>query len=139
MVKGGTFISGIFDPVIFFVNKGHMLDGEDLHEDIKIPSEKISEEVELLVKQKLQSEKWSPKKVDGWTKDLIENILKVLAEMKKPYKYVVTCIIMQKNGAGLYSTAGAIWNETTDGRVNYIMADHEWLVCNTTVYWAKID
>jgi dynein light chain Tctex-type 1 len=116
-----------------------MLDGEDLHEDIKIPSEKISEEVELLVKQKLQNEKWSPKKVDSWTKDLIESILKMLAEMKKPYKYVVSCIIMQKNGAGLYSTAGSIWNETTDGRVNYIMADHEWLVCNTTVYWAKID
>ena len=115
------------------------MDGDDLHEDLKIPSEKISEEVEQIVKQKLQNERWSAKKVDGWSKDIIDAILKMLAEMKKPYKFIVSCIIMQKNGAGLYSTAGSIWNETTDGRVNYVLADYEWLFCNTTVYWAKLD
>eukprot|EP00744_Colponema_vietnamica_P010524 GILI01014872.1.p1 GENE.GILI01014872.1~~GILI01014872.1.p1 ORF type:complete len:116 (-),score=18.77 GILI01014872.1:80-427(-) len=115
------------------------MDGEDLHEDLKIPSEKIAEELETIIRARLDKESWNPKKVDGWTKDVVDSVLKMLAEMKKPYKYVVTCVFMQKNGAGLYSTAGAIWNETTDGRVNFFLPDHETVLCNTTVYWAKID
>lgn len=36
--------------------------------------------------------------VSQWTSSCLENCVKKLAGLNKPFKYVVTCIIMQKNG-----------------------------------------
>ena len=35
----------------------------------------------------------------------MESVLKSLQAVNKPFKYVVTCIIMQKNGAGLHTAS----------------------------------
>ncbi len=37
--------------------------------------------------------------VSQWTSSCLENCIKKLAGLNKPFKYVVTCVIMQKNGA----------------------------------------
>ncbi len=39
-----------------------------------------------------------PAQVSQWTASCLENCVKKLAGLNKPFKYVVTCIIMQKNG-----------------------------------------
>jgi hypothetical protein len=36
--------------------------------------------------------------VSQWTSSCLENCIKRLTALNKPFKYVVTCIIMQKNG-----------------------------------------
>ena len=44
------------------------------------------------------------------------NILIIgLQTFNKPYKYVVTCIIMQKTGAGLCTATAQTWDVVTDG------------------------
>ena len=43
---------------------------------------------------------YSAKKIHDWTSSIVEAVLKALQAVNKPFKYVVTCIIMQKNGAG---------------------------------------
>ena len=49
--------------------------------------------------------------------DLEDSCLKELQSLNRPYKYIVTCIIMQKNGAGL-DTASSLWFDTQkDGKV----------------------
>ncbi|KAF5831782.1 Tctex-1, partial [Dunaliella salina] len=53
--------------------------------------------------------------VSQWTSTCLENCIKKLGNLKKPFKYVVTCIIMQKNGAGLHTAASCWWDNTTDG------------------------
>ena len=105
---------------------------------------------------------YNPKKVNDWTNAVIDQCLKGLQALGKPFKYIgthgpppalprpptpvraldamvvsapcpharmaivcadlarggcspVTCIIMQKNGAGLYTTATTFWDTKKDG------------------------
>lgn len=39
-----------------------------------------------------------PLQVSQWTSSCLENCIKKLTALNKPFKYVVTCVIMQKNG-----------------------------------------
>ena len=39
-----------------------------------------------------------PAQVSQWTSSCLEHCIKRLTALNKPFKYVVTCIIMQKNG-----------------------------------------
>ena len=58
---------------------------------------------------------YNPRKVNEWTNTIVGKCLKDLYEMNKPFKYVITCIIMQKNGAGLNSSASMHWDAGKDG------------------------
>lgn len=42
--------------------------------------------------------------VGQWTSQCLEGCMQRLSALNKPYKYVVTCIIMQKTGKGNGST-----------------------------------
>ena len=53
--------------------------------------------------------------VGQWTNDVVETCVKRLAGLNKPFKYVVTCVIMQRNGAGLHTAASCFWDNDTDG------------------------
>ncbi len=68
-------------------------------------------------------------KVPQWTNNIVEQCLKRLSSLNKPFKYVgnisfwkrifnidsVTCIIMQKNGAGLHTATSCYWDTASDG------------------------
>ncbi|KAL4624190.1 dynein light chain Tctex-type 1-like [Arapaima gigas] len=54
-------------------------------------------------------------RVRPWTAAVVETCLSQLAKLGKPFKYVVTCIIMQKNGAGLHAASSCFWDNSTDG------------------------
>ena len=41
--------------------------------------------------------------------------MKKLKDLNKPFKYIVTAVIMQKNGAGLHTATSCFWDNTTDG------------------------
>ena len=45
----------------------------------------------------------------------IENSIKKLKELNKPFKYIVTAVLMQKNGAGLHTATSCFWDNTSDG------------------------
>eukprot|EP01036_Dinobryon_divergens_P003782 gene3782-5003_t len=38
-----------------------------------------------------------------------------LQQLNRPFKYVITCVIMQKNGAGLITSASMHWDSVKDG------------------------
>lgn len=52
--------------------------------------------------------------VDKICADTLERLIKLL----KPFKYVIDCAIMQKNGAGLNVTSACFWDTTSDGIVS---------------------
>lgn len=58
---------------------------------------------------------YAPKRVSDWTSAIVESVLKSLQTANKPFKYVVTCIIMQKNGAGLHTASTCFWDTKSDG------------------------
>eukprot|EP01059_Diplonema_ambulator_P007212 TRINITY_DN16709_c0_g1_i1.p2 TRINITY_DN16709_c0_g1~~TRINITY_DN16709_c0_g1_i1.p2 ORF type:complete len:131 (+),score=55.68 TRINITY_DN16709_c0_g1_i1:38-394(+) len=115
----------------------HEFEEED--QEITLNSDKITEILEEAIKQTLQGQAWQPKKVEGWTSNIIEHVLKRLAEMKKPFKYIVTCIIMQKTGAGLHSSFSAFWDNSADGICCYPLMDNDTIQCVVTVYGLKLD
>uniref|UniRef100_A0A8D0UZT2 Dynein light chain Tctex-type 1 n=3 Tax=Laurasiatheria TaxID=314145 RepID=A0A8D0UZT2_PIG len=54
-------------------------------------------------------------KVNQWTTNVVEQTLSQLTKLGKPFKYIVTCVIMQKNGAGLHTASSCFWDSSTDG------------------------
>ena len=46
-----------------------------------------------------------------------EILKKLVQEVKKPFKYVITTTLMQKNGAGMFATASKHWDRAADGGV----------------------
>uniref|UniRef100_A0A8C3CCQ7 Dynein light chain Tctex-type 1 n=1 Tax=Cairina moschata TaxID=8855 RepID=A0A8C3CCQ7_CAIMO len=54
-------------------------------------------------------------KVNQWTTSVVEQTLSQLTKLGKPFKYIVTCVIMQKNGAGLHTASSCFWDNSSDG------------------------
>ena len=44
---------------------------------------------------------YNPKKVNEWTNTIVGKALKDLLDLNKPFKYIISCIIMQKMGQDL--------------------------------------
>lgn len=120
-------------------------DDDAAQEDaIGFSGQQIVDDINAAMKSKLAHERWNPKKVDQWTKDIIHASLAALAPseqtVKKPFKYVVTCCIMQRTGAGMVSSFSAFWDPDKDG-VHAIPYSNEYgdIHCVTTIFWSKYD
>lgn len=79
----------------------------------------VAEDVSTIIKDSLdtvlQGQQYLSDQVGQWTNDCMESCLKRLTALNKPFKYVVTCLIMQKTGAGLHTAASCFWDNATDG------------------------
>uniref|UniRef100_A0A2I3G322 Dynein light chain Tctex-type 1 n=1 Tax=Nomascus leucogenys TaxID=61853 RepID=A0A2I3G322_NOMLE len=51
-------------------------------------------------------------KVNQWTTNAVEQTSSQLTKLGKPLKYIVTCVIMQKNGAGLHMASSCFWDSS---------------------------
>ncbi|EFC46309.1 predicted protein, partial [Naegleria gruberi] len=100
----------------------------------------------------LKDAQYHAQKVDTWTSTLLEGILKGLQNNQeqmllpdsngkvngKPYKYVVTCIIMQRTGAGLHSSCVAHWEgQSTDQMISECW-NNDTIHCVTTVFAVRV-
>lgn len=77
------------------------------------------EDVEAIVRgaihNSLNEHSYNPKKVNEWTNIVVTSCLKELQALNRPFKYIISCIIMQKNGAGLNTSASMHWDTSKDG------------------------
>ena len=46
---------------------------------------------------------------------MTDGVLKGLAALQKPYKFVVAAVFMQRAGGGLHTAAAALWDAKKDG------------------------
>ena len=76
------------------------------------------DELGMVIKDSLDSvllsQQYNDKRVAQLTSACIEATVARLAALQKPYKYVVTCMIMQKNGAGMHSASSCFWDNYAD-------------------------
>ena len=63
----------------------------------------------------LNESAYSSKKVNEWSNGIVTHCLKELQALGRPFKYIITCIIMQKNGSGLNSSTSMHWDAGKDG------------------------
>lgn len=54
-------------------------------------------------------------KVAAWSAAVHDGVLKGLCALARPYKFIVTCVIMQRAGGGLHTAAAALWDAKKDG------------------------
>ncbi|KAM9328789.1 dynein light chain Tctex-type 1-like [Pholidichthys leucotaenia] len=77
-----------------------------------------SEEVETVIKECIQNvvggKDYSQGEVNEWTSAIVELSLTQLVKQGKLYKYIVTCDVMQKTGAGLHTANSCYWDTSTD-------------------------
>ncbi|CBH17300.1 dynein light chain Tctex-type, putative [Trypanosoma equiperdum] len=111
---------------------------EEPHEDVTVNSDVIQEEVATLLRMKFGQEVWNPRKVDSWVDDVVDSVLKNLTDLKKPFKFVVSCVIMQRTGAAISTGFISLWDNTFDGVV-HVPYENETLHCFVTVFFVKLD
>ena len=79
----------------------------------------VDEEAAAIVKEAmrvtLENRHFQEKKLKEWMSEVTERTLSELARLAKPFKYVVTCLITQKSGAGLHMSNAFRWHPSTDG------------------------
>eukprot|EP00392_Amoebophrya_sp_AT5.2_P004580 g4588.t1 len=80
-------------------------------------TEQVQEIAKHAIHQTLGNSVYNKEKVNAWCGQIVDACLKELAKLNKPFKYVVTCVIMQKNGSPLHTAATAFWDTKTDGTV----------------------
>eukprot|EP00435_Cladocopium_sp_Y103_P033667 s2641_g8.t1 len=68
----------------------------------------------------LKEHQFNEEMVPHWINEICESIMARLNEQKKPFKYVVSCIIMQRNGAGLHTATSCWWDAGNDGVYTYV-------------------
>mmetsp|Transcript_28751 Transcript_28751/g.66302 ORF Transcript_28751/g.66302 Transcript_28751/m.66302 type:complete len:111 (+) Transcript_28751:76-408(+) len=100
-------------------------------------SEQVNEIAKSAVQKTLGNAQFNKDKVNTWASQIIDDCLKELAKLQKPFKYVVTCIIMQKNGTPLHTGLALFWDTKTDG-VACVQTGMETMDCITTIYACMI-
>ncbi|KAF0775819.1 hypothetical protein AaE_000480 [Aphanomyces astaci] len=101
----------------------------------------VAEEVDRIILQSvehyLKDQSYDENEVSHWVDLICDGIMKGLSDLRKPLKYIgrtndlplrlddtltptwmyhtVSCVIMQKNGAGIHSAVSCHWDTAIDG------------------------
>ncbi|RNF26143.1 dynein light chain [Trypanosoma conorhini] len=76
-------------------------------------------------------------KAQGWIQLICDGIMEKLLGMRRPYKYVVHCMIMRKCGAGIHVCSSCYYSQA-DGWVNHAHDLSAHIYAVVTVYWSVI-
>ncbi|GAM19607.1 hypothetical protein SAMD00019534_027820, partial [Acytostelium subglobosum LB1] len=90
------------------------------------------------VETTIQNAQYQHSKVPQWTASVIETSLKKLQELNKPYKYIVTCTILQKVGAGFHTASSCLWDSNTDNNSSFRW-ENKSMFCIATVFGCMIN
>ncbi|KAM4633533.1 dynein light chain Tctex-type 1 [Polymixia lowei] len=101
----------------------------------------VVEEVSTIIKESVEGaiggNAYQHNRVNQWTTNVVEQCLSQLSKLNKPFKYIVTCIIMQKNGAGLQTASTCFWDNTTDGSCT-VRWENKSMYCIVSVFGLAI-
>lgn len=76
---------------------------------------------------------FKPEELQIWNDAIVHQCLDELSKLSKPYKFIVTCIINQRDGAGFYSHSSCFLNTDTDS-IATIRWDNDVMHCVVSVY-----
>jgi len=108
---------------------------EDLHgaEETAFVVDEVSNIIKEAVESAIGGNAYAHNKVNQWTSNVVEQCLNQLTKLQKPFKYIVTCTIMQKNGAGLHTASSCFWDNTTDGSCT-VRWENKTMYCIVSVF-----
>lgn len=77
--------------------------------------DEVNAVIKECIESTIQNAPYHHNKVGQWNSNIVEQCLKKLTGLNKPFKYISTCTIMQKNGAGLHVASSCFWDNASDG------------------------
>ena len=103
--------------------------------------------------------KFQHNKVNAWSSSIMDTCLQSLVKLQKPFKYIgnnnpqthfvllmliqllysitVTCVVVQKNGAGVHTASSCFWDNTTDGSCT-VRWENKTMYCIVSVFGLSI-
>ncbi|XP_037952950.1 dynein light chain Tctex-type [Teleopsis dalmanni] len=106
---------------------------EGAREESHFVVDDVSKIIKEAIENTIGGNAYQHDKVNNWTGQVVENCLSVLTKEQKPYKYIVTSMIMQKNGAGLHTASSCFWNNDTDGSCT-VRWENKTMYCIVSVF-----
>ncbi|XP_069788278.1 dynein light chain Tctex-type 1-like isoform X4 [Narcine bancroftii] len=101
----------------------------------------IVDEVSGIIKESIETaiggNAYQPSRVNQWTTSVVELCLSQLTKLGKPFKYIVTSVIMQKNGAGLHTASSCYWDNNADGSCT-VRWENKTMYCIVSVFGLSI-
>ena len=84
-------------------------------EDTNFVVDQVSNIIEEAIEVTIGSNAYTISKINTWINSIVEITLTNIAKVKKCFKYIVTCVILQKMGAGLILASSSYWDRSLDG------------------------
>ncbi len=56
----------------------------------------------------------------GWNNLICDKLIAKLVDLKRPCRYSVDSLVMEKNGAGLHSSTASFFENGVDGQITYL-------------------
>jgi len=81
---------------------------------------------------------YNGKKINDWINNIVDSCLKELLALNKPFKYIITCNITQKNGAGMTTASSQYWDGNKDRMVT-VFFENATINCCVTVYGVAVN
>ncbi|CAM4646504.1 hypothetical protein PO909_011713 [Leuciscus waleckii] len=101
----------------------------------------VVDEITTVIKEAVEStignHSYQHNKINQWMSNIVESSLSQLTKLGKPFKYIVTCIILQNNGAGLHTASSCFWDNTTDGSCT-VRWENKTIYCIVSVFGLAI-
>lgn len=101
----------------------------------------VTDEVNKVIRESIETvignNTYQVEQVNKWSTAVSEAVLTALSKLKKPFKYVVTCSIMQKIGAGLHTASSCYWDSATDGTCT-VRWENKTMYCIVSVFGLAI-
>ncbi|TDH00460.1 hypothetical protein EPR50_G00188750, partial [Perca flavescens] len=100
---------------VTFPSEAVAMDEYQTEEETAFVVEEVSKIIKESVEAAIGGNAYQHSRVNQWSTSVVEQCLSQLSKLGKPFKYIVTCIIMQKNGAGLQTASTCFWDNSSDG------------------------
>lgn len=101
--------------------------------DLVFPKELVSNAIKNAVDSVITFDTpYEHQKVPQQVSNIVETSIKRLAQLDRPYKYIVTCTIMQNNGAGFHTASSAYWDSCDGTYIHKVEGKNLYVI--TTVF-----
>jgi dynein light chain Tctex-type 1 len=77
--------------------------------------------------------KYNASKISEWTDEITSSCLDKMKDISSNFKYIISCVIIQKKGAGIHFESAAHWDTKSDGDF-IVREENESMVIVVTVY-----
>ena len=86
-----------------------------------------------LLEKVIGNEPYKHSDVGAWNNEIVNGVINQLANNDPDVKYIVTCTVVQKNGAGLNSSTTCYWNNARD-QWYVVRWENKYLHCLVHIY-----